>query len=1035
MNTFRVEIKKDGEWVKLDATPVFPLRWGVMLDERLDEAYLNTINDSTPEYEPTTEMRIIVSDGAEDQTQYYIVANDKGERFPTWSDKYRHEIQLIERTKLLEGVYCSALTFTNHLNDTTVYNAVAASLKWGSSNLYKSTWLKNYTTHWYYSPVQRCNQIPMPPADEWARDLNHYLLDRVSKHEFLEWIDDKLNLQYVLIRGIKIKNANKATIATYYKDFPLFLDIPDDTSKIYIEYTFEWMGLEGVTNEDACSTATYEIEIIDELVYKKKNTVTDIINRTLECAEYRESGFPPKYKLNGVVYQLGQIAQYDTVNGLKYAPGSEADMYDKIIAPEFSLPEGTLREQLGIIASFIHGEIWLDDENILHFVDYNKRIAVSKDDCFIYDSSLYDINSYCTDVVSNVENLVSSDYNEGSVTDPSSLFYSSLRSKTEYTRVDEKNGVAKVSYGIYGICKVLCGVVGENREEYFIRPYDITDYVYEKAAYNSVLSDYGGGPGLSKSWAIYYEKGSKIIDGLFFRKPHASSSAVYEKFSISNILSACSGKKAEAIDEYLTTHIENVVLQVEYQPITQSLLVHSKQKYIPKKMKYMRLYNQGESLVESSWFGEKIKGVAARVGNAERTRVYILNKFCDIPIAGAFLESHSVSEISIELYPFYIKCALELTKDFNKISEYVGISSEKRLYEIPKNNVVVRNILIHETLVVGRSPINRSTFFKTILPFKNMFMSSREETNHKLSFVRWDTYDGSDRKIAQLILPLIVRPLGNVISISFAPKDNYSAGDSSKYISGSDGITGQWNMDARYTDRFGHVFRSKIRLYCEPLAFNPTYFLADETGKTVQINQAYDHPLIELPADTGLGVPLFSNVSGLHVLDKDAKEIPKYNIELEIKTNVQNLYIGSGLSKQCGFVQDLSNSSRANLYIIKQPCYVGKFTNFIDTTDDEMFENAGVLDIDDNESWTKEYPDKIFCLAPKVAGKEGEPYYGWVVAMPTIQGERIVVDQYGVESTETVKSGGDVLLFKDEQWTGRKELIKENELYFYYIHE
>ncbi len=117
MRTFIVEINKGGKWRKV--TAVFPFSSGELLDERLDEAYV-TFYSRTKEYRPLTEFRIThnVDGKQEGDIEYYILATDNSAEFPSGSGRYKHQVYLIERTKLLEGVVCPSLTFTNALQNT-----------------------------------------------------------------------------------------------------------------------------------------------------------------------------------------------------------------------------------------------------------------------------------------------------------------------------------------------------------------------------------------------------------------------------------------------------------------------------------------------------------------------------------------------------------------------------------------------------------------------------------------------------------------------------------------------------------------------------------------------------------------------------------------------------------------------------------------------------------------------------------------------------------------------------------------------------
>lgn len=99
----------------ISGTPIFPLNYADLLDERLDEAYLTILGSKTEHFTPNTEVRITVTDSDRTQEFYYIIASDSAQEKPIGSGLWRHELYLIELTKRLEGIICQTLTFTNSL--------------------------------------------------------------------------------------------------------------------------------------------------------------------------------------------------------------------------------------------------------------------------------------------------------------------------------------------------------------------------------------------------------------------------------------------------------------------------------------------------------------------------------------------------------------------------------------------------------------------------------------------------------------------------------------------------------------------------------------------------------------------------------------------------------------------------------------------------------------------------------------------------------------------------------------------------------
>lgn len=137
MNKFTVKI--NGEDYTRKA--IYPLKWGDLLDERLDEATitLKYVKRQEP-FEPLSEVVITLenspkakvfntkaavdgvtqtlnADGSLTQTmtKRFVVADDQADETPEKPEYYTHRLYIIEETKLLEGFICDSLQFQNAL--------------------------------------------------------------------------------------------------------------------------------------------------------------------------------------------------------------------------------------------------------------------------------------------------------------------------------------------------------------------------------------------------------------------------------------------------------------------------------------------------------------------------------------------------------------------------------------------------------------------------------------------------------------------------------------------------------------------------------------------------------------------------------------------------------------------------------------------------------------------------------------------------------------------------------------------------------
>lgn len=417
----------------------------------------------------------------------------------------------------------------------------------------------------------------------------------------------------------------------------------------------------------------------------KRLTMKDVINRLLMLAKNLYEGETPEIVLDE----------------------TQAELFDKIYAPEMSFTQKTLRECLQDCGSIIHGEPRLTPiegatSAPYYTLTYDMYGGTETSDInvvpYITKTVSQVINGYCTSVDSNAQNLVNQlDYLQGggTITEPYVDGYKTLRTETQYVRVSDTNGIIMTQYPVNKVEKILCGYIPPNGTQKNI---DITPYLFESVEYFSQLSSYKDNFPFSKAYGIYYTQGEKNIAGLNF-KPDRALFPAFEEYAIINILRKATG------DEGLDISSDNfpiLAFQITYKPIYSVRLSQTKPYYPEYKRQADLIYNQQSNLMETQYYGENLKGVVARLGTVEKTYTFNLARLSQVPKAGQMYdEDYYISAVSWELMPTLIRVTLGLSKDFNRLSEYVGVSSNKRLYEVSERQAYDRNILYKEYMVYG----------------------------------------------------------------------------------------------------------------------------------------------------------------------------------------------------------------------------------------------------------------------------------------------------------------------------------------------
>lgn len=133
---------------------VVPVKFGNFLDERLDECYLSLRGIKKEYFQPLTpvEIRIVnetywggeaqvtgeiyggtvnkVTEQKNEETKYYIIADDSSTETLVGKNVYNHELCLIEVTKIAECYVVDTLTFTNDLGRAYTANDAYAEPVW-----------------------------------------------------------------------------------------------------------------------------------------------------------------------------------------------------------------------------------------------------------------------------------------------------------------------------------------------------------------------------------------------------------------------------------------------------------------------------------------------------------------------------------------------------------------------------------------------------------------------------------------------------------------------------------------------------------------------------------------------------------------------------------------------------------------------------------------------------------------------------------------------------------------------------------------
>lgn len=815
---------------------------------------------------------------------------------------YKHDIYLVEPTKKLEGIVCQSLTFTNTLVRN--FTELPANFSLNRIEGKTSVLSKIDMTDQFVNPFIEGNAMILKSLDEMGavirRKFNDYVTElgvgekitTFSVIPFLPQGSENLTSFLEVTNGGTAEIESITNLAYKYELYP--------RNSVTITYNIAWDAKGNLgDNLSGYYSCTYMFSAVGNKYPTKPWSITDCINRCLECAEPLYKGQNPRYRLQGVEYENGEIKPYSVdENGnvlQKYEPNSLAEKYDKILAPEFTMTQCTLREQLKIIGGYIHAEPrlgykrqengqFLYDKDVIIFQPYclGQQAEIAKLP-YIQRGYTQSLNGYCTEVTSNAQNIVNSlDYAQGVIIEPNINNTRTVRTENINIKLQESLSVAKTQLPIYTPIKVECGIYNSDGS-FFLDLTDITPYVFEAHEYNN-LSSYGGVYPYSKSYAIYYTQGENNLEGLFFKGETNVFADYLKTYSIVNILSQASGRTD--IRDYITNNFQYLTFRISYIPVYQAKFSHGKQLVVKNSVDpFVSIYNQSENLIETKFYGENIKGVAQRLGNIEQTRTYKVGKKSMIPKVGQMIDDYYIPAVTYDFTHLYYKVTVALTKDFNRISQYVGINSVKRVSEVSEKQTYLRDILIKEKICIGNNtdvPLKPAVIMGTTIPIKKMFDSSVSSVLYGNPISACVSQGKTKGEIGQnvIMLPVVSSAFGNAMVFSWTYKDNYSAGEAIQMTEND----GNWQTDIPYCDYYG-------RLWWYDFTLN--YGTVD--GDVEQaLTCVYQEG--ELPNSSIGTYRVGSQTDKPYRVRKDSREALNFNYELEFVTDREDINIGSALA-------------------------------------------------------------------------------------------------------------------------------------------
>ena len=841
MFSYQPQIFENNQWQALSPW-ARPFTDGTALNDVLDAGCINlSLSSRYNPIKPFTPIRIIISEnGVEVDRIYRLVSSTKRTRrtfAPSVGAKYDWTINTIELTKAMERRFIGTLTSTKYLHTDYAAGSVLAPAQ-TSGMAFSGD---------YVGCLTRLNAVYTPIAG--------FQLDILSFRSIYALADStgsgvtKLYYQWGTYPcNVHVVDENKTIVYDHTFSSTSFgtqtITLPN-TGNFTLTYSGK-IDSKGTSAGASFSPIDFKVEFaisnFTQIAPKTQPTITSVCQRLLSSGITRRVGIDTGAEIQKQEYVLDE---------------NFAQEYKNVTAPEFSFTNCTLWDALSQVGGYIHAIprlVPLSTTDDTHYKVTFDKLGGSEQaptmPPMIYQDSTIDSNEWCGKITSPAQNLCNTTDEGGAITEFGND-YITVRTEDGNIEINGDNVLIRTSLPIQQLIKLECGFIPDyNSGNTPVG--DITAYAYEDAEYSVLSSYWGTAYPYSKAWALRWKQGGNIIDGLTFKQEGQTSvSEAFNNTAIVNIINAKTGIGLKPIDTSNGEWYRRLAFKVTYVPIATARVEAVKPVLTDGgETSNALVYNQGANVAETSFYGEKMRGAIARLGQDVEQRTYDIKTYSQMPKVGQILDGKYIATVDAEYDITRIRITVTLAKNFNQLSQFVGLNSNYRLYDISEKQSVERHIHYAERIIVGKSAYasrysyqsNGNTVVdthNTILRYFTLMMKrtfdrgawSADESDYVINkimcaFVSFDKFNASDG----ILMPVVAFPFGNSICFNISFYDNYGAGFQS-----SNDFENEKNKATQrlvpYTDVYGEF--SKMSLFMSDNAWTPSFNEQKDGGKAM----------------------------------------------------------------------------------------------------------------------------------------------------------------------------------------------------------
>lgn len=837
-----------------------------IVDGTLDTSKISLLRKDKEPLCPLTRIILEIVDDGEVEKIYRVVDNDvvtnvvKG-RNPV----YRHSLDLLEPTKILERRDIDNLSFTNYLpcNYGIEERAVEFTVV---SEKNSSYWTTIYS-------AQTGAESKGVASVVYTKDSERFVGPYINIGTGSKSISTNVMLQVNYLRQGPLSYigpvATEASLESYtvtkpdgtvtqIGKTPTVSEITLDTAGEYVftqVYTgyFEIQGVSqgGHDYVHAVKKLIFSytvswtiIAITDENQAAKERTIAQVIDRILSVGKIRGENQTPEFRLDDNIRQ--------TLNN--------------VVAPEFSTG-GTLFEALCQVGNFfnaiprlipyerIEEELSSSGEMLTKVDDYSEwniitfdiisktgRVFTGNNHSLI--DMEYPLESYATEFASNIQNAsVTNSKTKFSAMEPYEGGFIAPKTESASFEISDNECIIKTARPIRTVSRLIARRYDIKDDNGNVLPYDV-DLSYalvEKSVYdNKKIYEQGGHD--AKFNYLYYEEGKPNIYGLTFT--YETSNFLQDLSKTESLNHLIDAYKDEDVLPY-KGYLKDLAFFVEYTPAIDFKVKQSKSFIDPYAEKSSMYYNQQETDVDVERFGQGIRNALLRSGNVKRSTTNYYKHLKDIPHVGDIHEDgYCVFQVNREIMVGVpIKASIYWSKYYNELDANIGIQRELRQFEVSEKQSIQRDISNLEycciDLKLDVSKAEKELEGEDLDKFKSTFNLSgfvckdnvefiANSLNNQASVLKpslieciTSSFNAKGEEIQKrFFLPAIFFTVGNSICVNFSFEDNFSAAtysaDVSEFIPEASNKAYDIESWVEYTNEFGRFDKLSFRAISSP---------------------------------------------------------------------------------------------------------------------------------------------------------------------------------------------------------------------------